>query len=84
MEDVRQILARNVRLARQARGLSQEDLGHEADVDRTYVSGIERGVRNPTITIVARFAGALGTTAGRLLTSGGFKSPRKSPSRTKV
>lgn len=66
MEDVRQILARNIRLARQARDLSQEDLGHEANVDRTYVSGIERGVRNPTITVLAKFAEALGTGRHRL------------------
>ncbi|WP_241762254.1 helix-turn-helix domain-containing protein [Euryhalocaulis caribicus] len=49
----------NVRRLRKERGLSQEALGHEADVDRTYVSGIERCVRNPTIDIVERIAKAL-------------------------
>lgn len=67
MEDVRQILATNMRLARIAAGISQEELAHRAGIDRTYVSGIERGKRNPTITVVARFAEALGTTAANLL-----------------
>lgn len=67
MEDVRQILATNMRLARIAAGISQEELAHRAGIDRTYVSGIERGKRNPTITVVARFAEALGTTTATLL-----------------
>lgn len=49
-----------VRRAREARGMSQEDLGFEAELDRTYVSGIERGVRNPTVKSIFRFAKALG------------------------
>lgn len=67
MEDVRQILATNTRLARVAAGISQEELAHRAGIDRTYVSGIERGKRNPTITVVARFAAALDTTTANLL-----------------
>lgn len=67
MEDVQQILARNLRLARQRTGLSQEVLADRAAVDRTYVSGIERGTRNPTILIVAKFADVLGTTVADLL-----------------
>jgi transcriptional regulator with XRE-family HTH domain len=61
-------MARNLRLARQKAGLSQEALADLAGIDRTYVSGIERRVRNPTITIVAKFAEALGTTTAALLT----------------
>jgi transcriptional regulator with XRE-family HTH domain len=67
MEDVRAILARNLRLARARVGVSQEELASRAEVDRTYVSGIERGVRNPTVTIVARLAAELQTTASALL-----------------
>jgi transcriptional regulator with XRE-family HTH domain len=67
MENVRQILARNLRLARQEAGVSQEDLADMAEVDRTYVSGIERGLRNPSIEVVARFASALKTTTAKLL-----------------
>ena len=73
MEDVSQILAVNLRLARRRLGMSQEDLAAAAKVDRTYVSGIERGVRNPTITVLARFAVALQTTTASLLTEGAFK-----------
>lgn len=68
MENVKEIVARNLRLARQKAGISQEVLADLADVDRTYVSGIERGRRNPTITILAKFAQALETTAAALLT----------------
>ena len=56
-----------VRDLRERRGLSQEDLGFEADLDRTYVSGIERGVRNPTLTTIWKLAEALGVTPSRLL-----------------
>lgn len=69
MEDVRAILARNIKEARKRMNLSQEDLAERAQIDRTYVSGIERQVRNPTITVVAKFAEALGTTTADLLAS---------------
>jgi len=67
MQTIQEIFARNLRLARQRVGVSQEELADRAGVDRTYVSGIERGVRNPTIGIVARLATELGTTASALL-----------------
>ncbi|MFJ7352943.1 helix-turn-helix domain-containing protein [Phyllobacterium sp. NPDC097923] len=69
MENVRGILARNVRLGRQQLHLSQEELAAQANIDRTYISGIERETRNPTITIVAKIAEVLGTTAAALLTN---------------
>ena len=74
MEDVRHILATNLRLARIALDMSQEALAAAAAIDRTYVSGIERGVRNPTVTVLARFAHALDTTSAMLLTKGAFSS----------
>ncbi len=61
------IVARNVRQARKDLGLSQEALAHEAGIDRTYVSQVERRQRNMTITMLARFAAALATTPDRLL-----------------
>jgi transcriptional regulator with XRE-family HTH domain len=67
MEDVRKIVGRNVRRLREEAGLSQEKLALEADLDRTYVSGVERGVRNPTVTVVARIAKALKTEPDKLL-----------------
>ena len=48
-----------VRRSRQRAGLSQEDMGFEAELDRTYISGVERGVRNPTLKIIFRIARAL-------------------------
>lgn len=65
--EIRRQLGRNVRRLRQARGWSQEELGLEADLHRTYISGIERGVRNPTIIIVAQLAKTLRVRPGVLL-----------------
>lgn len=67
MENIQHVVGRNVRQARQAVGLSQEALADKAGIDRTYVSGVERGVRNPTVIIVARLAEALDVAAADLL-----------------
>jgi transcriptional regulator with XRE-family HTH domain len=67
--DIRRLLGRNVRRFRQAKGWSQEELGFEADLHRTYISGVERGVRNPTVVIVAKLAASLGVPPARLLES---------------
>lgn len=48
-----------VRAKREQAGLSQEQFGERADLDRTYVSGVERGVRNPTLQVINRIAKAL-------------------------
>jgi transcriptional regulator with XRE-family HTH domain len=58
--DVRRRVGLNVKRLREAQGISQEDLADRAGVHRTYVSGVERGVRNPTITVLEKIAGALG------------------------
>ena len=63
------IVAGNVRAARKAAGLSQEELAFEAGVDRTYVSQVERRQRNVTVTVLARFAQALKMTPDQLLKS---------------
>ena len=65
--DIRQRLAKNVRRIRREKGWSQEELADRADVHRTYISGVERLVRNPTITIVGRIADALGVQVGELV-----------------
>lgn len=65
--DVRSRLAANVKSLRKARGWSQEALAEEAGLDRTYISGIERKVKNPTVTVVERIAEALGCSLGALL-----------------
>ena len=51
---------------RRAKALSQEALAEKADLDRTYLSDIERGVRNPGIKNVTRIAKALGVTTAEL------------------
>lgn len=56
-----------VRETRGQLGLSQEALGFRCGLDRTYVSGIERGVRNPTVRIIYRLAKGLETTGSELL-----------------
>ena len=48
-------------------GLSQEQLAFEAGLHRTYISGVERGVRNPTVTVLEQVAVAFGVPAARLL-----------------
>ena len=65
--DIRKVLANNVRVFRELKGWSQEELAERADVHRTYVSQVERGLRNPTIVIVDRLAKALRLTASDLL-----------------
>ncbi|MBC2667474.1 helix-turn-helix transcriptional regulator [Novosphingobium flavum] len=65
--DIRIRLGRNVRALREARGWSQEDYADRAGIHRTYVSDIERGRRNPTVTVVEKLAAPLGVTAGALL-----------------
>jgi transcriptional regulator with XRE-family HTH domain len=65
--DLRKLVGRNVREQRRARGFSQEELGFEAGLDRTYISGVERGVRNPTVLIVGKLARALRVTPDALL-----------------
>ncbi len=56
-----------VRQLREARGWSQEDFAEKADLHRTYVSGIERGTRNPTLTVLARIADGFGMSLDELL-----------------
>lgn len=53
------LVARNLRKIRVRRGLSQESLAVDAEVDRTYVSRLERGLENPTVAVLERLAGAL-------------------------
>jgi transcriptional regulator with XRE-family HTH domain len=65
--DWRVIVGKNVRRLRLARGLTQEQLAFEAKIDLTYVGGIERGVRNPSLLILARVAAALGESPVALL-----------------
>jgi transcriptional regulator with XRE-family HTH domain len=68
MQDWRAKLGRNVRRLRHQRGLTQEQLAFEAEIDLTYVGGIERGKRNPSLMVMARIADALNVPLPKLLT----------------
>lgn len=72
------IVAANVRAARKAAGLSQEELAFEAQVDRTYVSQVERKQRNITVSVLARIAEALGVTPDKLLIPSGVSTAKTS------
>lgn len=67
MLDWRAIVGSNVRALRQAKGMTQEQLAFEADLDLTYVGGIERGKRNPSLLAMVRLATALGCPLADLL-----------------
>ena len=61
------VFGARVRNRRERLGLSQEALAERAGLHWTFISGIERGVRNPSLTTVLRVSAALQTTAGLLL-----------------
>ncbi|HQR89353.1 MAG TPA: helix-turn-helix transcriptional regulator [Caulobacter sp.] len=65
--EIREVLARNLRAARRAKGLSQEELAHQAGIDRTYISSLERSVYGASIDVVDRLASVLELDAADLL-----------------
>jgi transcriptional regulator with XRE-family HTH domain len=67
MREWRAIFGKNVRKHRQQRGLTQEQLAFEAKIDLTYVGGIERGKRNPSLLVMARIADALSVPLAKLI-----------------
>lgn len=60
-------LGRNIRRLREEAGLSQEQLAFDAGMKRSYLSDMERGVRNPTVRALGRIALALKIEPGELL-----------------
>lgn len=65
--EIREVLALNLKALRQARGISQEELAHRADLDRTYVSSLERRIYAASIDVVDRLAKVLEVDAYELL-----------------
>ena len=67
-EQLRLRLAENIRLMRRVKNLSQEQLALMAEVDRTYVSQIERCTGNPSLMVLCKLANILEITTDQLLT----------------
>lgn len=67
--NIREIFALNLRKLRHAKGLSQERLAHLANIDRTYVSSLERSIYSPTIDMLATLAEILEVEPGDLIKS---------------
>jgi len=65
--DLREVVGRNVKALREAKGLAQDALAHEAGIHVTYLSGVENGRRNITLNVLERIAGALGVNEERLV-----------------
>ena len=66
-QSARQLFSQNVRKARLAKGLSQEDLAELASLHRNYIGGVERGERNISIDNMEKLAKALGSTIAKLV-----------------
>jgi len=75
--DIREVFARNLRRYRRAARLSQEELAHRSDLDRTYISSLERGVYAASIDVVDRLATALDLQAADLLIQPSTSRARK-------
>jgi transcriptional regulator with XRE-family HTH domain len=58
--DLRQVFATNLRRIRHEKGVSQEELAHDAEVDRAHVSRIERALHYAGLEVVEKFADVLG------------------------
>ena len=67
---IQKVFGNNVRRIRETKGWSQDDLSEQSGLHRTYISGIERGTRNPTLGIVDRIAVALNVSPASLLKNG--------------
>lgn len=57
--DARQRIGWNLRRLRKERAISQEDFATDSGFDRGYISGVERGVHNPSVLVLERIAAAL-------------------------
>ena len=75
--DVRKRVGVKLKRLRRDSGLSQEGLAFESGLHRTYISGVERGVRNPTVLVLEKIAVALKVPAAKLLE----ETPRRKKSR---
>jgi transcriptional regulator with XRE-family HTH domain len=64
---IREDFARNLRRIRHAKGFSQESLANEAEIDRTYISALERGVYSASLTMLEKLAVTLDVEPAELI-----------------
>lgn len=64
--------------------MSQEELADRADLHQTYISGIERGIRNPTIMVIDKLADALEAEPEALVTRRDFGGDQRRGESTKT
>lgn len=76
--DLRDIFAANLRRLRNAKGLSQDDLAYEAEISRSYLSKLEKGVFHASLKIIGKLADALKVEPAEFL-----KLPTRRSSRSK-
>jgi transcriptional regulator with XRE-family HTH domain len=77
--DLREVFAANLRRLRHERGISQETLAHEAGMNRTYLSKLEKAVSYPGLEIIGKIALVLDIEPAELLRLPGKKSDRGKP-----
>ena len=65
--DLRLVVGRNVRRLREAKGLAQDALAYDAGIHVTYLSGVENGHRNITLTVLERLARSLGVSEAEIV-----------------
>ncbi|MEH6519219.1 MAG: helix-turn-helix transcriptional regulator [Halioglobus sp.] len=67
LQQTQQLLAVHIKTLRKGADLSQEALAHEAEIDRTYISQLERALVNPSLAVLVRIADVLGVNVTELL-----------------
>lgn len=67
MTQISKRLGDNIRRIRQEKGMSQGDISRALDMDRGYISRVEKGIKNPTILNLEKIARALGVTPDELI-----------------
>jgi transcriptional regulator with XRE-family HTH domain len=70
---LRAIVARNLRILRKQKGLTQEELAFQAGINRNYVGQIEREEKSPTVDVIEKLSGSLGVSPATLLSRIGQK-----------
>lgn len=73
MEEQLVLFGKRLQYLRKEKELSQEQLGLSCGLDRTYISGVERGTRNISLLNILKIAGALNLDAAELMKFGGAK-----------